>query len=372
MIMELVAAIRKSRMLPGMLVLWLLVSACGTKPDVPPDASVGMHPPQESLASFSEDEAPAMTASVEASAPIGQNGTPALPDAKGVISGRMSDDSADDAETANQTEQEILAAIFAKVERYEPLTTWELERYREYQRLVAIREKQAQGEELTATEWILLGEANKRMLEAEKNEKTTPSKVPTPKPTSPPAREADWAIRVDDTVTLEMGELTWRMNLYVSMDKLGGKDPGGAYQGKLLLTAKVDEADLLALLEEDAELIVDTMAQSYTVEAVSATIEVIPFDAGGLKSFAEEHLRENPSVPVESASWMALDAPEMITRYQVSMTGHDVSGNEGWGSVPDAGRKAAVPVRILVRGAEAEVCFGQMNAFKGTLIGTVK
>jgi len=185
---------------------------------------------------------------------------------------------------------------------------------------------------------------------------------------------------VDDTRTVELGGLTWHMNLYVSMDKAGGTDPSGTYQGKMLLTGNVDEADMIALLEEDSDMTVDTLSQSHTTEAASASLDMGPFDAQAYDAFmttATNGGDADGTAPeaVPAADWMATGAPEMVTRFQIASTGHDSSGNDVWGGAPDTEKKANVPVRILVRGADVEVRWGSGDSayrFTGTLVGTVK
>jgi hypothetical protein len=137
----------------------------------------------------------------------------------------------------------------------------------------------------------------------------------------------------------------------------------------------VDEADLAAQMQEDADLVVDSLYQAYTTEAVSASLDLVPFDAAEEEAFRQTHGHAAPAKSPDKANWMAVGTPEMVTRFQISMTGHDESGNEGWGAVPDTERTTAVPVRILVRGADAEVHLGQgemAHVFSGTLVGVVK
>lgn len=333
---------------PGFLCVLVLLGACGRQTGVPADGGASLNAPQGFILgpkpSF-DDEGP--------SAPAGEPS---------------------DTAQAEETEEERLARIAGKVERFEPLSGSELETYIKERNLERIREKHNNGEELTAGEMRVLGEDNARKRDKEQN---TPPEKPAGKPTTAPQapKQADWMLRVDDNRTVELGGLTWRFNLYVSMDKIGGTNPEGTYEGKILLTGTVDEAELAAQMQEDADLVVDSLYQAYTTEAVSASMDMVPYDAGEEEAFRHTHGHTAPANQTEKANWMATGTPEMITRFQISITGHDEADNEGWGAAPDTERTAAVPVRILVRGADVEVHLGQgemAHVFSGTLVGVVK
>jgi hypothetical protein len=189
---------------PVLLACFLVLGACGRQADVPAGGTASLGAPQGFMLGPKPDF---------------DDGEVAVP----------SEDPAD--AYAEETEEDILARITEKVERYEPLSRSELETYIKERNLERIREKHNNGEELTASEMRVLGEDNARKREKEREK--PPEKPPAKTTRTPdPPRQADWMLRVDDNKTVELGGLLWRFNLYVSMDKVGGTNPEGPYEGK--------------------------------------------------------------------------------------------------------------------------------------------
>ncbi len=347
------------------LTLMLSLAACGRQSAAPVSGSAALRDPNGFILDYDPDSGNAVTPSPEQEADA--------PPAAGDPAGHDTDSG-----SSSESKEEALNRILEKVEHRDPLTASETEQYQEHQRQVEhIREKLANGEALTATETRIIGEENRRIRE---RAETTPTTTSAKTVTTPAPKAADWSIRVDDNLTLELNGLTWHMNLYVSLNKAGGTDPSGTYQGKMLLTGKVDVADAIAQLEAESDATVDTFQQGHTTEAVSATLDMVVFDAQAYDAFMatdteDGHADGSAPKALPAADWMATGTPEMVTRYQSAATGHDPNGNEVQGWTPDVEKKANVPVRLLVRGADVEVRWGRGNSpylFKGTLVGTVK
>lgn len=191
----------------------------------------------------------------------------------------------------------------------------------------------------------------------------TPSVKATPQPTR---AAADWVLSIDDNTSFSFDGVTQRVNLYVSLNKEGGRDVTGAYTGKILYTCVVDEADLAREIESNTD---DTFVSGYlshTMEAVSATIEVVPFNA-------QKYGVLWGGAPVR-ADYMAIAAVDLTMRIQSHVITQSYMGEgEGWGS----DEEIIIPAEIcfLITGGQVKAYIGvhpDEYAFSGTLIGTLR
>lgn len=187
----------------------------------------------------------------------------------------------------------------------------------------------------------------------------TPTQKPTPTAT---AGNADWVLSVDDSVTLTVAGATYHVNLYVSMNKAGGKDATGVYTGKILYTSAMDEAELGRLLEEaNPEETFDAGYLNYTIEAASASLEVVQFNEADCAA-------RWGSVPAK-ADQMAIGTIDMVMRTQAWAHLHGYR-SEGEGSASDEAYEMPADVCFLIAGGQVKAYIGIHpgdDAFSGTL-----
>ena len=185
------------------------------------------------------------------------------------------------------------------------------------------------------------------------------------KPSQKP-KNADWLLNVDDNVTMIIEGMKYHVNLYVSMSKSGGTDVTGTYNGKILYTCTMDEAELAKITEADSELIFDAGFYNFTMEAVSASIDVVKYDS---KKYAAQ-----TETKLEKADYMAVSVIDMQMRHQGHLWTHDISGEEGEGWTPDMDITKPVEVRFLINGGKVKAYIGNSpsEAFSGMLTGTPK
>lgn len=193
----------------------------------------------------------------------------------------------------------------------------------------------------------------------------TPAAKPTPKPTATPGN-ADWTLNVDDNVTLSVEGFTYHVNLYVSMNKGGGRDVTGMYTGKILYTSTVDEAELERVVEANPETVFDAGYWDYTVEAVSASLDVVKFNA-------KDYAALWGSAPAK-ADYMAIGTIDMRIRHQSHVWTHSYR-SEGEGGAPETDVTMPVEVCFLITGGQVKAMIGIHpgdEGFSGMLIGTIK
>jgi len=252
--------------------------------------------------------------------------------------------------------------IKKKVESREPLTRDELDKLLESKEFESIKDKIKNKEQLTNDELRKILEKNKENTLSMNPE---PTLSPTPKPTSKKTlpKNYDWVINVNDTKQYKYESIIWYMDLYILMNKEGGTDPTGEYNGNILLKAKIDAAVLAEAMEEDLEdMIIDSTNAEYSTEAEVAKIEVIKYDSKEFEKFSVELANDNISPILIGVNYLAMNSIDMKTIYNSRVDGHDMIGNKGWAYVPKTIITKPVPVRILIIGSKVKVYFGKDGA----------
>jgi len=133
-----------------MLMLMLSLAACGRQAAAPVSGSAALRDPQGFILGYDPQSGDAVTPP---------------PDQESDATTSKGDLPGNDTTSGSSTvsKEEALNRILEKVEHRDPLTASELEQYQEHQRQVEhIRDKLANGEELTATETRIIGEENRR------------------------------------------------------------------------------------------------------------------------------------------------------------------------------------------------------------------
>ncbi len=194
----------------------------------------------------------------------------------------------------------------------------------------------------------------------------TPTPVPTSTPQSTPGL-ADWVLSVDDNATLSFDSITQYVNLYVSMNKSGGRDVTGTYNGKILYTSATDEADLARLIESSTDASFVAGYMNYTMEAVSASIEVVKFNEQACIDLWG-------SVPAK-ADYMAIATVDLSMRLQSHISTQTYMGQgESWAYEDE---EIIIPAEIcfLITGGQVQAYIGvhpEEKAFSGLLVGTLQ
>lgn len=195
----------------------------------------------------------------------------------------------------------------------------------------------------------------------------TPTPTPKPTPSATPAN-ADWVLSVDNNVTYALEGFTYYSNLYVSMNKAGGRDVKGTYSGKILYAYTVDEGDVKRELESKLEHTTVIEAQvSTTMEAVSADIEVVPYDA---KAFGAVW-----SDAPAKADYMAMATIDMKMRVDTYSKTYQHFMGEGEGGGSDESIMIPVEIGFVITGGQVKAYIGvdpEGTPFPGMLIGTVR
>lgn len=192
--------------------------------------------------------------------------------------------------------------------------------------------------------------------------------TPTPSPTATPLLTpglADWVLSVDDNATLSLEGITYYVNLYISMNKDDGRDVTGAYTGKILYTSSVDEADLARIIESNTDSAFIAGYMNYTIEAVSASIEVIKFN--------EQMYNEFWGGEPVTADFMAIATVDMSMRSQSHISTQSYMG-PGEGGGYDEEIIFPVEICFLITGGQVKAYIGihpDEKAFSGMLIGTL-
>lgn len=195
----------------------------------------------------------------------------------------------------------------------------------------------------------------------------TPTPSPKLTPSSTPAN-ADWVLSVDSNATYALEGFTYYSNLYVSMNKVGGRDVKGAYSGKILYAYTADEGDVKREIESTLEhTTVTEVHNSTTIEAVSADIEVIPYNA---KAFGALW----GSAPAK-ADYMAMATIDMKMRVDTDIKTYQYFQGEGSGGGSDESITMPVEIAFLITGGQVKAYIGvhpEEKPFSGILIGTLR
>lgn len=194
-----------------------------------------------------------------------------------------------------------------------------------------------------------------------------PGKAGTAAAASDEPVDANWTIRVDQTIPVEKDGMTVNYKLVLVANKQGGTDVYGKYSGHAQIKVEMDASKLT----ND----VIKMLGGFKMEAAAEKLEleVVPHDAEAFQQYFQYESTDIvfPLKPVRDYNGMALITPDMKGAGTVNPMGQGVQG-EKLGTDKSVEGVEAMPMRILISDLDVLVevpALKLTSFFKGQITG---